>query len=166
MRLFILLAAAAICFSGCKPQPAREGGPGAEHPPGPPSRPDRTTSAPADQNPLEALHHAAMEMSLDAFQFGKPGVGWPADTRAPSASEYLALAVRENHLDPVTAARLGGLRIANTAEDDPLETLLAILPRGKKVSAIRKDGAVAEFESESLVPGFAPLPPREPAWLP
>ncbi|MDX2079916.1 MAG: hypothetical protein SFU53_03970 [Terrimicrobiaceae bacterium] len=167
MRRFIPLAAAA-CLAACKPAPPAQPAPEQAAPTPAQAAEDSgpVSPTPADEkNPLHALQNASMEMALDAFQFGKPGIGWPADVQAPSAAEFLALAVRENYLPADLLPHLQGVRIANAAEDDSLHTALASLPRGKKVLVIRKDGAIAELENEAMIPGFAALPAREPIWL-
>lgn len=116
---------------------------------------------------MAAVHHAAQEMALDGFQFGKKSLGWPFDAGVKSSADYLSLLVRDNYLPAGQAAESGSLIISNLSDSDPGETAFLRTAFGvSPVVVVRKDGRTQSFAAPSACDGFAPPPPREPAWLP
>jgi len=114
------------------------------------------------------IHHAAQEMALDGFQFGKSHLGWPFEVNAASAAGYFEKLIREGFL-PSKAGEWfkQGWMIANLSDADPGETVfLKLLQPDKKILLVRKDGQWAVFGDETSAAAFVRPPPREPAWLP
>ncbi len=108
-----------------------------------------------------------MEMGLDAFQFARPGVGWPADLGSSSSAVFLQAAQNANYLTPDEVKSLHSVRIANVSDNDLLNTRLLEWKRSDvSLVVVRKDGTSSEFSSASDADAFAPLPARDPVWLP
>ena len=115
-----------------------------------------------------AIHHAAQEMALDGFQFGKSHLGWPFEVNAASAVGYFEKLIREGFL-PSEAGEWfkQGWMLANLSDADPGETaFLKLLQPDKTILLVRKDGQWAVFGDEPSAAAFVQEPPREPAWLP
>jgi hypothetical protein len=142
----------------------------------PPTEPDFPTpnpvsnTAPQPDFSRQALliHHAAQEMALDGFQFGKNHLGWPYDVSANSAAGYFEKLIREGFLPPETGARSDQeWMIANLSDADSGETaFLKLVQPDKTILLVRKDGQWAVFRDETDAAVFVKTPPREPAWLP
>jgi hypothetical protein len=114
------------------------------------------------------IHHAAQEMALDGFQFGKNHLGWPFEVNAASAMGYFEKLIREGFL-PSEAGEWfkQGWVIANLSDADPGETaFLKLVQPDKTILLVRKDGQWAVFGDEPSAAAFVKQPPREPAWLP
>lgn len=108
-----------------------------------------------------------MEMGLDAFQFARPRVGWPADLGPSSAAAFLQAAQNANYLTPDEMKKLQSVRIANVSDNDRLNTRLLEWKRSDgSLVVVRKDGTSGEFASPADADAFAPLPARDPVWLP
>lgn len=113
------------------------------------------------------IHHAAQEMALDGFQFGKSHLGWPFEVNEASAVGYFEKLIREGFL-PSEAGEWfkQGWTIANLSDADPGETaFLKFLQPDKTTLLVRKDGQWAVFRDEPGAAAFVKEPPREPAWL-
>jgi hypothetical protein len=114
------------------------------------------------------IHHAAQEMALDGFQFGKNHLGWPFEVNEASAKGYFEKLIREGFL-PSQAGEWykEGWMIANLSDADPGETVfLKLVQPDKSVLLVRKDGRWAIFGDGNSAAAFGVAPPREPAWLP
>jgi hypothetical protein len=152
-----------LTVSACRKSPA-------------PTEPDRpapnpvsnAVPAPNFSHKAVEFHHAAQEMALDGFQFGKNQLGWPFEVNATSAVGYFEKLSREGFL-PSEAGKWfkQGWMIANLSDADPGETtFLKLVQPDKKILFVRKDGQWAVFEDEPSAAAFVKEPPREPAWLP
>jgi len=124
-----------------------------------------STRVPLDGPP--AIHHAAREMALDGFQFGKSHLAWPFDSNTRSAAAYFETLVREGYLEQKNAGGFSGVEISNLSDSDPGETaFLRVRQDGGKILIVRKDGMEEVFSTKESASQFAPPPPREPEWLP
>jgi hypothetical protein len=115
-----------------------------------------------------SIHHAAQEMALDGFQFGKNNLGWPYEVSANSAAGYFEKLTREGFL-PSEAGECSDQEwmIANLSDADSGETaFLKLVQPDKAILLVRKDGQWAVFRDETGAAAFAKTPPRDPAWLP
>ena len=121
----------------------------------------------ADFQLFGKLHHAAQEMALDGFQFGKNALGWPHDAKVKSSAEFMALLVKNKYLTAGDAAAASGFVVSNLSDSDPGETaFLRSSSGGLPTVIVRKDGKMQSFPSAAAADAFAPPPPREPSWLP
>jgi hypothetical protein len=161
---FVFFAGIACCLlsTGCRksPEPAEPAIP----PPDPSSY--STPNTDFSSKALE-IHHAAQEMALDGFQFGKNNLAWPFDCEAATTAGYFKKLIDEGFLPASSAISPEGLRIANLSDSDPGETafLRVDLP-DKSLLFVRKDGKWAAFPDQVSAADFTKAPPREPAWLP
>jgi hypothetical protein len=149
-RLSLLFAVLLLPCAGCgRPAPHVE-----SEPPSPDLR-----------DAALALHRAATDAAWTAFSQGQAGLGWPLESGAPTAAAYLEML--GEYGAPLAELPLPEISIANLSDSDPGETaFLKINTPARGMLVVRKDGAVAVFGSDAEIRSFAPLPPREPAWLP
>ncbi|MCX6962087.1 MAG: hypothetical protein NTZ08_06520 [Verrucomicrobia bacterium] len=125
-------------------------------------------SAPDFSRNALSIHHAAQEMALDGFQFGKNHLGWPYEVSANSAAGYFEKLIREGFL-PSEAGEWSDQEwmIANLSDADSGETaFLKLVQPDKTILLVRKDGQWAVFRDETGAAAFAKTPSRDPAWLP
>ena len=125
-------------------------------------------SAPDFSRKALSIHHAAQEMALDGFQFGKNHLGWPYEVSANSAAGYFEKLIREGFL-PSEAGEWSDQEwmIANLSDADSGETaFLKLVQPDKTILLVRKDGQWAVFRDETGAAAFAKTPSRDPAWLP
>ncbi len=163
-----LFAMGVLASSSCgrRPPPASDQAPDQSPAQQPTARPSATPS-PVPATPIAALHHAAQEMALDGFQYDKKSHAWPFDAGVTSASDYLALLVRNNYLSPSDAARFTGVLVSNLSDSDPGETaFVRTAPGTVPIVVVRKDGRIQSVATPADCDAVAPPPPREPAWLP
>ncbi|MEI8292763.1 MAG: hypothetical protein WCG66_02110 [bacterium] len=114
-----------------------------------------------------SIHHAAQEMALEGFQFGKNNWGWPFDCAVESSEAYVKKLNDGKFL--AVNSRESALRvdIANLSDADPGETAFLCLELpDKTLLFVRKDGEWAVFRDRDAARAFVKMPPREPAWLP
>jgi hypothetical protein len=133
-----------------------------------PNQVSNAVSAPDFSRKALSIHHAAQEMALDGFQFGKNNLGWPYEVGANSAAGYFEKLIREGFL-PSEAGEWSDQEwmIANLSDADSGETaFLKLVQPDKAILLVRKDGQWAVFRDENGVEAFAKTPPRDPAWLP
>jgi hypothetical protein len=133
-----------------------------------PNQVSNAVPAPDFSRKALSIHHAAQEMALDGFQFGKNNLGWPYEVGANSAAGYFEKLTREGFL-PSEAGEWSDQEwmIANLSDADSGETaFLKLVQPDKAILLVRKDGQWAVFRDENGAAAFAKTPPRDLAWLP